>query len=71
MKSLKIKLDKEIPVPSLPVDPSHHVKVVSKHIFSIVNDGEYQQCGCTKGDAIRPKKYWGYMIKNNRNKSLE
>ena len=37
MKSSKGKLDEEIPEPSFLADPSHHVKVVAKHIFSIVN----------------------------------
>ena len=37
MKSYKVKLDGEIPEPSFLADPSHRVKVVAKHIFSIVN----------------------------------
>ena len=37
LKTSKGKLDEEIPDPSFLADPSHRVKVVSKHIFSIVN----------------------------------
>ena len=37
MKSSKIKLDEEIPETSFLEDPSHRVKVVANHIFSIIN----------------------------------
>ena len=70
-KSSKGKLDEEIPDPSFLADPSHHVKVVAKHIFSIVNESRAQRCGCTKSDAFRLKKDWGYMIKNNRGGKLK
>ena len=40
MNSFKGKIDEEIQVPSLLVDPSHLVKVVDKHTFSIVNNGK-------------------------------
>ena len=36
LKSSDGKIDEEIPEPSFLADPSHHVKVVAKHIFSIV-----------------------------------
>ena len=52
-------------------DPSHNVKFVAKHIFSIVNNGKAQICEFTKSDSLKLKKYWGYFIKKNRNKSLE
>ena len=58
-------------MPYFLADPYHRVKVVDKYIFSIVKDGKAQRCGCTKSDALRLKKDWGYMIKNNRNKILE
>ena len=70
LKTSKGKLDEEIPEPSFLADPSHHVKVVAKHIFSIVNKIRAQRCGCTKADALGIKKYWGYRIKNNRGKQL-
>ena len=50
------KLNEEIPMPSLLADPYHHVKVVAKHIFKIVNNGKAQQCGYTKADALRINK---------------
>ena len=52
LKSPKGKLDEEIPKPSFLADPSHRVRVVSKHIFSIFNKNRDQQCGCTKADAL-------------------
>ena len=66
LKSLKGKLHEDIPKPSFLAYPSHHVKVVAKHIFSIVNESRYLRCGCTKADALLIKTYWGYMIKKNR-----
>ena len=71
LKSSKGKLDEEIPEPSFLAYLPHRVKVVAKHIFSIVNKGRDQSCGCTKVDAIRLTKYWGYTIKNNREKIIE
>ena len=69
--SSKEKLDGEIPEPSFLADLSHHVKVVAKHIFSIVNESRAQRCGCNKVDALQIKKDWGYMIKNNSEKQLK
>ena len=57
LKIPKGKLDGEIPELSFLADPSHRVKVVSKHIFSTVNKSRAQQCGCPKADALRIKKY--------------
>ena len=65
LKTSKGKLDEEIPEPSFIAYPSHRVKVVAKHIFSIVNESRDQRCGCTKADDLQIKKDWGYMIKNN------
>ena len=42
LKSSKRKLDEEIPEPSFLAYPSHHVKVVAKHIFSIFNKSRSQ-----------------------------
>ena len=41
LKSSQGKIDTEIPDPSFLADPSHRVKVVAKHIFSIVNESRY------------------------------
>ena len=59
LKSSKEKLHTEIPELSFPADTSHRVKVVAKHIFSIVNNCKSQRRGFTKADALRIKKYWG------------
>ena len=45
MKSSKGKLDEEIRETSFLADPFHHMKVVAKHIFSIVNESRAQKCG--------------------------
>ena len=66
LKTSKGKLDEEILDSSFLADPSHHVKVVAKHIFSIVSKSRAQRCGCTKADALQIKKYWGYMIKKGK-----
>ena len=47
------------------------MQVVAKHIISIVKESRDLLCGCTKADALRLKKYWGYMIKKNRGKTIE
>ena len=59
LKTSKGKLHEEIQEPSFLAYPSHRVKVVAKHIFSIVNESRAQRCGCTKADALQIKKYWG------------
>ena len=69
IKSSKWKLHTEIPETSFLADPSHRVKVVAKHIFSIVNKSRDMRCGCTNADALWLKTYWWYMIKNNREKN--
>ena len=66
LKISKGKLDVQIPEPSSLADPSHRIKVVAKHIFYIVNDSKSQRCGCTRADALRLKKDWGYMISGRR-----
>ena len=71
LKSSQTKIDEEIPVPSFLAYLCHGVKFVAKHIFSILNYGKSQRCGCTKADALGLNKDWEYMIKNNINKSLE
>ena len=59
LKSSKGKLHEDIPEPSLLADPSHRVKVVTKHIFSTVNKIKDIRCGCTKADTLRLKKRLG------------
>ena len=68
LKTLKGKLDVQIPEPSFLEYPSQRIKVVAKHIFYIVNDSKAQRSGCTRADALQLKKYWGYMIKKTREK---
>ena len=56
LKSSKGNLCEDISDTSSLADPSHRVKVVAKHIFSIVNKSRYLRCGCTKSDALGLKK---------------
>ena len=48
IKSSKGKPDEEIPDPSFLAYPSHHVKGVAKHIFSIVTKVELSDVGAPK-----------------------
>lgn len=63
------KLNPEIPEPSWLADPSHRTKVVAKYIFALAMLTKSKST-CTKIDAIRVKKYFGYMIKTNRNSTI-
>ena len=69
LKSFKGKLREEITVPSFLGDISHQFKFVVRNLFSSVNDGRAQQCGCTKSDVLRLSKYWRCIIRKNRSKS--
>ena len=59
----------EIPEPEWLADPSHWTKVITKSIFNLANASK-KISSCTKIDAIRFKKYVGYMLKTNRNRSI-
>ena len=59
LKSSKGKLHTYIPDPSFLADTSHRVKIVAKHIFSIVKKSRDLRCGCTKADALVSKKIGG------------
>ena len=50
-------------------DPSHRRKVVAKPIYQLTALSNTISI-CTKLDAMRIKKYFGYMIKTNRNKRI-
>ena len=63
------RLPTEIPEPEWLADPSHRTKVIAKPIFNLANASK-KISSCTKIDAIRFKKYVGYMLKRNRNRSI-
>ena len=65
----KGKLELEIPELDWLAYHSHRPKVVTKPIFALANATK-SQLACTKVDTIRVKKYYGYMIKNNRMKII-
>ena len=60
--NLKGGLSEEIPQPEWLADLSHRTKVVAKPIF-LLADLPMSASTCTKVDAIRFKKYFGYTIK--------
>ena len=70
LKSYNGKLDEKISEPSFLAYPSHRVKVVAKRTFSVVNKSRDKRRGCIKADALKLKKDWGCMIKNNREKQM-
>ena len=69
MYTQKERLLEDIPVPDWLADPSHRTKVVAKPIYLLASLSKNVSL-CTKVDAIRFKKYFGYMIKTNRNKGI-
>ena len=66
----KGKLSTRIPAPMFLADPTHRVKCVAKAIYALVSLKGGAGCGCTKGTALRMKINWGYMLKQNREKTL-
>ena len=60
----------EIPEPDWLADPSHRTKAVAKPIIALAI-APNSKSSCTKVDAIRIKKYYEYMLKTNRMKTIE
>ena len=50
-------------------DPSHRTKVVAKSMYQLAISPN-KLSACTKLDAMRFKKYFGYMMNTNRMKSM-
>ena len=67
---LKGNIKLEIPDPKWLADFSHRTKVVAKTIFMLATAPK-SIFSCTKVDAIRVKKYYGYMLKSNCMKTVE
>ena len=65
----KGRLPEVISQPEWFADPSHRTKVVAKSIF-LLSTLPMDSSTCTKVDVIRFKKYFGYMIKENRSKKI-
>eukprot|EP00978_Attheya_sp_CCMP212_P000038 scaffold106_cov71-Attheya_sp.AAC.1 len=57
-------------LPHFLADPGHRQKCVAKPIFGLAK-ASAAKSEATMVDALRIKKYWGYMIKQNRKKTLE
>lgn len=63
----KGKLPLWIPEPTFLADPSHRVKSVAKHFYSI----RTKPLSRARIIARRMKKNWGYMIAQNKNSTIE
>ena len=63
------RLKPEIPEPNWLADPSHSPKVVAKYILVLTALPKIKS-SCTKIDTIRVKKYFEYMVKTNRGKTI-
>eukprot|EP00957_Ditylum_brightwellii_P189641 14435639-Ditylum_brightwellii.AAC.1 len=59
-----------IPEPGWLADPTHQTKVVGKRFVDILKQGK-RYLNITKADCLCIKKYYGYLLKQNRNKSYE
>ena len=66
----KGQLPRNIPEPNFLADTSHRTKVVAKAIFVLAHLPR-SQSKCTNIDALRIKKYHGYMIKQARHLTLD
>ena len=56
--------------PEFKADPSHRLKVVSKYFYKL-KDLPVSKSRMTSELAKRLKRSWGYMLKQNRHKSLD
>ena len=61
----KGRLLEEMPQPERLADPSHRTRIVAKPIF-LLSTLPMGSSSCTNVDAKRFKKYFGYMIEENR-----
>ena len=66
----KGKIPLHIPIPTILVDHSHCIKVISTPIFKLTKGETKNQRECKKIDALRIKKYTGCYIYQNRNLTL-
>ena len=67
--NLKGRLPEEMIEPEWLADPSHRTKVVAKSMQQLTLSPNKLR-SCTKLDAMRFKKYFGYMMNTNRMKSI-
>ena len=66
----KGKLPKWIYEPIFLADPSHRIKAISKHFYALANQN-VSQSRVNKSMAKRLKKNWGYMVRQNRDKTID
>ena len=63
------KLPEWFLTPVFLADPSHRIKVVSKHFYALAN-APVRTSRVNKNHAKRLKKDWGYMIRQNRSSDM-
>ena len=56
-------------MPKFLADPTHRTKVVAKKVFSLLSLSK-KETEVSKADCLRLKKYWGYMLKQNRRREM-
>ena len=69
-KKDKGKLPKWVYEPTFMADPGHRKKSVAKHFYKLAT-ANVGTSRVTKGMAKRLKKNWGYMVKQNKGKTIE
>mmetsp|Transcript_37363 Transcript_37363/g.54638 ORF Transcript_37363/g.54638 Transcript_37363/m.54638 type:complete len:456 (-) Transcript_37363:846-2213(-) len=69
-KTSTCMLPLHIPEPKWLADPTHRTKVVGKRFFDLLKKGK-KFSTITKADCLRMKKYYGYFLKQNRDKSID
>ena len=65
INSSKGKLDDKITAPFLLLDSDHKVKLVSNHLFGVLDQLKEEIFVYTKSNAQRIHNNQGYMINNN------
>ena len=63
-------LNEHVPVPKWYADPTHRCKVVAKQFFQLATAAKSVSF-VTKTDALRMKMYYGWFIKQNRDKDIK
>ena len=65
------KLPLYIPAPTFVVDPTHHIKVMTKALFKMMKKLSKKKTNCTDIDCYCVKHYLGYFIKKSASKTFE
>ena len=69
-KNNKGKVPTWVHEPTFMADPGHRKKSVAKYFYKLAS-AKVGTSRVTKGMAKRLKKNWGYMVKQNKGKTIE